>query len=262
MKISNKLQNNDKSNNSRNALGIGVGITIGLSPLPILLRDKITALSDKALLEKQERLLNNAMSMDSFDNIIKVADDIILKTGLKNNGVKIIKEKSSNILEARFNPKSNIILINDKSFYVSVFKEIGHALNFHNGNSTKFLLKTKKICSKIVPIIGISGLFVKLLHNKKTSKDKTMLEKTKDFFSNNAGPMLFLTYVPILIEEGIASKKALKLAKPYLTKIQHQKHMKNLLLAFSFCLSIPIMFATATNLGVFAKNKITNNSSL
>lgn len=257
MKISDKLQNNDKSNNSKNALGIGVGTTIGLSPLPILLRDKITALSDKALLKKQERLLNKAIEMDSFENIINYADNIILKTSLKDKGVKIKRENHSNILCARFNPKSNTILINDKSFYASIFKEIGHALNFHNGKSTKFLLKMKKVCSKIVPIIGISGLFVKLLHNKKTSKNKTKFEKTKDFIRDNAGKILFLTYVPILIEEGIASKKALNLAKPYLTKLQQQKHMKNLSLAFCSCLSIPIMFATATNLGVFAKNKIT-----
>lgn len=262
MKINNKLQNNDKSNNSRNALGIGVGITIGLSPLPILLRDKITGLSDKAFLEKQERYFNRSMEMDSFENIIKTADDIILKTGLKDKGVELRTEKTSNILRAHFNTKSNNILINDKSFYVSVFKEIGHALNFHNGNSTKLLLKTKKVCSKIVPIIGISGLFVKLLHNKKTSENKTIFEKTKDFISDNAGPILFLAYVPILLEEGVASKKALTLAKPYLTKLQHLKHVKNLSLAFISCLSIPIMFATATNLGVFAKNKITNRASL
>lgn len=262
MKINNKLQNNDKSNNSRNTLGIGVGATIGLSPLPILLRDKITALSNKTLHEKQARLMNKAKEMGSFENIIKDADDIVFKTGLKSNGVKIRKETSSTILYAHFNPKSNTILINDKSFYVSVFKEIGHALNFHNGNSTKFLIKMKKVCSKIVPIIGISGLFIKLLHNKKTSKNKTKFEQTKNFISDNAGPILFLTYVPILLEEGIASKKALKLAKPYLTKLQHLKHMKNLSLALSSCLSIPIMFATATNLGVFAKNKITNNTSL
>lgn len=259
MNISNTLQNNDKQNNSRKVLGISAGMAVGLCPLPVLLRDKITALSDKALLKKQEKLLQQAACMDSFEKIKKYADEIILKTGLKNRGLEIQNKRSSNLLRARFSPESNIILINDKSLYTSVFKEIGHALNFHNSKLTKSLLKMKKVCSKIVPIIGISGLVVKLLHNKKEVKNKPMLENIKDFFSDNAAAILCLTYVPILIEEGIASKKALKLAEPYLTKAQQQKHIKLLLLSFCSCLMIPIMFASATNLGVFVKNKIINS---
>lgn len=256
MKVNDKLQNNDKPNNSRNVLGISAGMVVGLAPLPVLLRDKITALSDSALVRKQEKLLQQAINMDSFENIKRYADEIIFKTGLKDKALKIKDINSANILKARFHPKSNIILINNKGFYPSVFLEIGHALNFHSNKLTKSLLRIKKVCSKCVPIIGISGLVVKLLHNKKTSKNKTLLEKTKDFYSDNAAAILCSAYVPILIEEGLASKKALNLAKPYLTKIQHQKHIKFLSLAFCSCLMIPIMFATATNLGVFVKNKI------
>lgn len=257
MKVSNTLQNKDKQNNSRKALGISAGMAVGLAPLPVLLRDKITALSDKALVSKHEKLFKQATDMGSFENIKKYADEIILKTGLKGRGLEIQTKRSLNVLRARFNPESNFILVNDRSLYSLVFQEIGHALNFHNSKYTKFLLKMKKVCSKIVPIIGVSGLVVKLLHNKKMSKNKTLTEKAKDFFSDNAGQILFLTYVPILLEEGIASKKALKLAEPYLTKSQQQRHIKLLLLSFCSCLMIPIMFATATNLGVFAKNKIT-----
>lgn len=257
MKVNDKLQSRDKPNKSRKILGISAGTVVGLAPLPVLLRDKITALSDSALTRKQEKLLGQAVGMDSFETIKKYANEIISKTGLKDKGLKIENKSPVKILKACFNPKSNTILINDKGFYPSVFLEIGHALNFHNSKFTKALLGIKKVCSKIVPIIGISGLVVKLLHNKKASKNKSAFEKAKDFYSDNAAAILCSAYVPILLEEGIASKKALKLAKPYLTKSQHQKHIKFLSLAFCSCLMIPIMFASATNLGVFVKNKIT-----
>lgn len=260
MKVNNKLQNNDKPSNSRKALGISVGMVVGLCPLPVLLRDKITALSDTALAKKRERLLAKANDMDSFENIKKYADVIISKTILKDKKVKIKDENAPKLLRAGFIEKDNAILISNKSLYTMVFQEIGHALNFHNGGVTKFLLKAKNVCSKMVPIIGISGLVVKLLHNKKTSENKSVLEKAKDFYSNNAALILCSAYVPILLEEGIASKKALELAKPYLTKLQHQKHIKLLFLSFCSCLMIPILFASATNLGVFTKNKIIKSS--
>lgn len=257
MKITNTTQNNDKHNNSRKALGLAAGTIVGLAPLPVLLRDKIVTLSPRVLERKKERLLRQAIAMDSFNNIKKHADEIIIKTGLKEKDLKIENKDSKKILQAAFNPKNNTILLNDKTLFTSVFREIGHALNFHNGGFTKALLKTKQICSKIVPLIGISGLFVKLLHNKKTKKNKPFLEKVKDFYSDNAALILCSAYVPILLEEGIASKKALKLAKPYLTNSQNQKHLKLLTLSFLSCMMIPVLFASATNLGVATKNKIT-----
>lgn len=254
MKVDNNTQNNNKPSNSRKALGIGAGLVVGLCPLPVLLRDKITASFPKALEAKQRRLLTRAEEFDSYETIEKYAKEIISNEGL--NGVEIKRDNSSKLLIARFNPKDNKILINEKGFYPSVFQEIGHALNFHNGGFTKFLLRTKGICARVVPLIGISGLFVKVLHNKSDSKNKNLWEKSLDFYSDNAALTLCSAYVPILLEEGLASKKALKLAKPYLTKVQQEKHIKFLILSFLSCLMIPVLFASATNLGVYTKNKI------
>lgn len=260
MKVNTTFQNNnDRPDLSRQALGITAGLVVGLSPLPILLRDKITASSDSTLIKKQEKLLSIAEEMDSFENIKKYADDIIAQSELlKGKGVSIQDKYPAKMLRTRFDAKNNVILVNSKSIYTSVFQEIGHAINFHSGGFMKSLLAVKKTIAKIVPIIGISGLVVKLLHNKKQNKNKTFFEKAKDFYSDNAGAMLFSAYAPILLEEAIASKNASKLAKPYLTKLQHQNHIKKLTFAFCACLSIPIMFATATNLGVYTKNKIAN----
>lgn len=259
MKVNTTFQNNnDKSNLPKQALGITAGLVVGLSPLPLLLRDKIATSSESAFLKKQEKLLNSAKEMDSFENIRKYADDILSKPELENKRIKIQDKYPEKMLRTRFDLKNNVVLVNSKSGYTSVFQEIGHAINFHKGGFTKSLLSIKKPVAKIVPIIGISGLVVKLLHTKKKNKNKTFFEKTKDFYSDNAGAILFAAYGPILLEEAIASKNAAKLAKPYLTKLQHQNHIKKLCFAFVACLSIPVMFATATNLGVYTKNKITN----
>lgn len=261
MKVADNTQNN-KPSTSRKVLGIGSGIVVGLCPLPVLLRDKITASLPKALESKQRRLLVSAEEFDSFENIERYAEEIILNSGLKDKKVEIKNENSPKLLLARFNPKNNAILINERGFYPSVFQEIGHALNFHAGGFSKFLLRTKGICARIVPIIGISGLFVKVLHTKTDSKNKNIWEKAKDIYSDNAALTLCSAYVPILLEEGLASKKALKLAKPYLTKAQQQKHIKFLILSFCSCLMIPILFASATNLGVYTKNKIVGKNQL
>lgn len=259
MKVADNTQNN-KPSTSRKVLGIGAGIVVGLCPLPVLLRDKITASFPKALEHKQRRLLAKAEEFDSYENIEKCAKEIISNEGL--TGVEIKRDNSTKLLLARFNPKSNAIQINEKGFYPSVFQEIGHALNFHNGGFTKFLLRTKGICARVVPLIGISGLFVKVLHNKTDSKNKSAFEKAKDIYSDNAALTLCSAYVPILLEEGLASKKALKLSKPYLTKAQQEKHIKFLILSFCSCLMIPVLFASATNLGVYTKNKIVGKNQL
>lgn len=288
MKVSEKPQNNNQTSSSKKVLGITIGGAIGLSPVAIGVKNSLTLISDKSVDNKRKFFSKFAPEIDEYKKIRAYADDIIDKKGLKSKGltiqiytpenlkkIKPLPEKASigekflyirlfnrvktlaYGLNAFFIPKMNKIKMNDKSLYSSVFHEIGHALNFNSSKSMKFIQNIRTISTISLPVIGISSLFLRLFHNKKQSENKTKWEKTKDFISNHSGKILFLTFSPILIEEGVASIKGIKLAKPYLSRLQHKQHIKNLSLALGSYLLIPVVFASATNIGIFAKNKIT-----
>lgn len=289
MKVNEKSRTDSRPSTSRIVTGVTVGAAIGLSPI-FIIKEMLTPISDEKLAKNKQKIQKLILPIDTFENIKKYADDIILKTGLRDKGVRIqistpesLKinplPKSANFLKrinnllntnvikstangtnAFFRRSKNVVTINDKGLYSAVFHEIGHALNFNNSKFMSFLQKNKTFSMIGLPIVAFGSLLVGLFDNKESKNKKTETETETetvvDFIHDNAGKLTFATFLPVLIEEGMASIKGVKLAKPYLDKVQHQLNIKNHLIAFSSYLQVPIIFAGAVVLGLFAKDKI------
>lgn len=297
MKV-NEQQNNQPST-LRQAVGITTGAAIALAPgiRWIYKRGGIyeKAYTEKQLLYMQARTKEKYPEVDSFENIMKVANDIMKKTGLKKEGVEIkvwtpdmlkdIRKPSrflNNQEEIRFiqntnqkkmwayginasfyspyKGKSGRINIPKQILSTAVFHEIGHALNYFKNGFLRFLQPHRNIFSKGHVYVGLIALAVGLIHNKKPdSNKKSGYQKTADFIHDNAGKLTFLVYSPILLEEAMASKKAAKLAKPYFTPLQHQQHVKNLTKALGRYIMKPLILSIPVALGIYVKDKIVND---
>lgn len=291
MKVNGTKSENNKPSPLRKAVGITTGAVIGLTPGIRIIKSMVTPISEDTL--KMYKMFTNIEvdPIGKFEKIKSYAEDIIEKTGLKTKGVKlqvltpetikkieplaedsspivkIIKSINTNArkqtsygLNAMFLPIENTIFVNNENTYVGIFHEIGHALNFNNTRILKALQLCRTLTMFSLPVVAFCSLAVGLFSNKKhPKKDKDNPENIIDFIHNNAGKLTFSAFLPILIEEGTASVKGIKLAKPYLNLAQNQMHKSRLFKEFRGYLSIPLIFAGSVALGIFVKDKIVNH---
>lgn len=298
MQVSQKPVENKRSDITRNIIGTAAGASIGFLPVVGHIKKMVTPVSATKIAIRKLQMSENHLELDSFENIKSYAEDIIAKTpALKNNNVKffiatpetlknrpelpqnasVLKKmmyemaKNKNIqyangLNACFSSRNNIIKINDKSLYSAVFHELGHATNFNNGKIMKQIQKMRGISFLAAPIVGLSCLTVGLFHNdSKPQKDREVnskrpkIDRVLSFMKNNAGKLTFLTFFPIIFEEGVASIKGIRMSKPYLNPSQLKQHKKNLARAFGSYLSFGIMLSSLMTFGIFIKQAIVNN---
>lgn len=110
----------------------------------------------------------------------------------------------------------NKILMPEKDLSFAVFHEIGHAMNHNFSKALKSIQLSRNLLLTIPSIIALFGTFTKNSKpevGKELSKD----EKTKNFIRDNAGKLAFLSMVPILFEEALATIKGQKLANKVLS---------------------------------------------
>lgn len=116
---------------------------------------------------------------------------------------------------ATYLPSAKSIVINMNKIAFTSFHEMGHAMNHNFAGIGKVLQKMR------LPMGIMSGIIflVAAFKPKKAKGEETngAVDKTTTFIKNNAGKLAFLTAVPKLAEEGLASIKGLKLAKPHLS---------------------------------------------
>ena len=110
-------------------------------------------------------------------------------------------------------PKANKIITPDKSLQTSVFHEIGHALNNNGGIILKTLQKARPISTKVPGLILLISLFNKRKATDKPQKNDSKIQKGADFVKRNAGILTAISFMPMVLEEGIASIRGQKLAK-------------------------------------------------
>ena len=123
---------------------------------------------------------------------------------------------------ACFKPRTNQILVNTENMYVAAFHEMGHAMNKFSkfGN---ILQKCRTMRALAVPILAIAAFKPQKAEGQRSSG---VIDSTTTFIKNNAGKLAFAAFLPTLIEEGMASFKGAKLAKPHLSSDAF-KQLKN-----------------------------------
>ena len=168
----------------------------------------------------------------------KFANETVAKTSLKNKPRKKIwyylfgETKSEKLRKhlkavgegnnACYIPWTKTVAINSEKMGFSAFHEMGHSLNHTGKGLGKHLHKSRHLAAAAVPFILAYGL----LTNKK--EDAPFVDdKIGNFVKKNTGALMFACMIPTLMEEGLASIKGAKLAKPKLSKDLYNKMCKS-----------------------------------
>lgn len=233
--------------------------------------------------------IGNELSEDEFTKIGDAAKKAFDNSGLKDKGVSIIKaceENADEIKEAvnlefdknivqKFLPKKmrefmanstsqtliggknacylsrakKIAFPQDGALLTSAFHETGHALNANMSKVGSLLQKARPLSALALPI-----LLTTLIRDKKQEGEEPtgMLDKAGDFVKNNAGKLAFLSFAPVLIEEGLASIKGNKMARELLDPSLAKKIAKTNALGYSSY----VIAALGTGLGVHIAGKV------
>ena len=136
------------------------------------------------------------------------------KSELAKNGVRIIP--AQNLIEnnayklgtnACFIPDSKEVLINTDKISIAGFHELGHALNaLKSKYGVKFLAKMRAPGYAIAGIMEYFAIFSR-------TKPKGAPRSFTDVVEDNCGKIAFISMLPIVAEEAIASYRGIRLAK-------------------------------------------------
>ncbi len=266
-----------------------VGATIGgaLAGLAVnsVATTPVKVISPKLMANMEN--LSNSLSADEFVQVKNVIEDSVKTTGLADKGVEILRAGSDNaeVIKnimakelnkgvAKFLPapikdalavssaeqvewgknafyamESKKIVLPEKALSLAGFHEMGHALNANKSVFGKMLQKCRGLGALAFPIALIS-----LIKTKKAPGEKPegKLDKVTTFIKNNAGKLTFAAFLPMLLEEGLATIKGNKIAKNTLSKELARKVAKSNALGFSTYLAL----AALSSVGIWVANKI------
>ena len=137
------------------------------------------------------------------------------------NAINIISEGKN----ACYIPSINKVLVNPNKMGFSTFHELGHAINNNSKGFVKALAKSRNFIALLAPVF----LFTSIVKKKKPEEQKpeNAWDKFTTFIKNNCGKLMFLSMLPTIAEEGLASINASKIAKDVL-KPDMLKKMNNL----------------------------------
>ena len=122
---------------------------------------------------------------------------------------------------AAFHPQKNIVLCNVEKKGSTLFHEIGHKMNSQSQNILmKSLIRIKNIPATIVPLISLITIAT-------DPKEDNSKQNIANFIKSNCGALTFLTLIPKVTEEIIASVKGNKIAKKSGMPEEMLKKVKN-----------------------------------
>ncbi len=198
------------------------------------------------------------------DNLSEIKN--ILLDEVRNNAIfkfmpKFVQEaeaiKTLREVDKGFNAfcafKNKKIIMPEKTLALAFFHEAGHAMNSTMSTLGKTLQKCRSLAFLTLPI-----LLVSLLKGKKSEGEqaKGFWDKTTTFIKNNAGKLSFMTMIPIILEEGLASMKGNKLAKQFLNPELAKKVAQSNRYGFITYLILAATTGIGIHLGIKLKDKL------
>lgn len=214
-----------------------------------------TTIKESGLAEKGVSVIrSNAENQDEILKIIKTELDNKPSTRRLPEEIKIYLGKAYHTTlqkseNAFFTFKSNKIIMPEKGLNLVFFHEAGHAANQNLSAIGKALQKCRWLSALALPIALVALFKTKKAPNEKPNS-KT--DKTTTFIKNNAGKLTFAAFLPLLLEEGLASIKGNKFAKKVLSPHLFKKVLKTN--AFSF--SSYLITATLSSLSIYLGAKV------
>lgn len=206
------------------------------------------------LIEVNKDNVNEAKKLlvDEYKNSI---DRLFLRKKKTN---ALIEQSINQLLNGRsaFNlMHSNSILLPDGGkLGLATFHEMGHAATNLMGKAGKALRNSRFLVYFTTPILLAALLVDKKSKGEKSENEKpeSLLGRGLGFVKKHAGKLAFLSWLPALLEEGLASVKGEKLAKPFLNDELFRK-MKQV---NSLGLTTYAIAALASGFGVYAAKTI------
>lgn len=153
---------------------------------------------------------------------------------------------------AMFSTSTNSILVPDSKINTPFFHELGHSINYNLKKGGKFISNLSRIHYDLAIALGVAAILLP------SQKDKEKKNKPIEFLQNNVGKLAFLAASPLLIEEGTASIRGLKAAKPYLDKVDYKKFKSSYLRAFMGYFSNVAFVAGGAVVGLKVKNLVSD----
>lgn len=237
-----------------------IGLNSAVRDAKKLTRNEINLLNDSA-----ETILNTSTNLAKKGvKIINLThNDVLNVTNFSNSTLEMINpifatargKNAAFINKATAGFEANNIIINKERFPVAVFHEIGHAFNFNNSKFWKSMQSLRN------PVLALSMLIPLAVACTKTTKPQEGEELTKkqkfiNKFRNIAPALTFVTLLPVLAEETMATIRGHKFASALLDKNLASKALK----ATIKCnISYPILAASTVLATVLAK-KIKDHS--
>lgn len=150
--------------------------------------------------------------------------------------------------------KANSVILSKNQFHSAGFHELGHAMNWNFSKVGKFLQKCRPVSLYAPMILGLYGAFSKKSKPKTENGELTTAQKTNNFLRDNAGKLTFMTALPMLIEEGMATIKGQKFANKLLKPELAKKVLKGNCIAYTSYLLMAVAGALATTCAVKIKD--------
>ena len=192
----------------------------------------------------------------SAENIYKTAQNMVNKNNL-NVTVDFIDNRNINNYGGSIREALKPVARGENAFYTDELKlavapkskpslilhELGHAINAHKGKFLKFLQKSRGYVSAVPTVL--------LLLNGAIPKDK---DNKKNFIERNAGLIGFASFLPTIVEEGLASIRGVKAAKETLGKAVNLAPLKR-----NYFFAWLTYLIAGIGLGVAAKQSLLSN---
>lgn len=181
----------------------------------------------------------------TFENLrLDPIEEGLFKSGLLENIEHLDIKQGYN---ACYIPNTKQVVLNADKATISGFHELGHAMNHLNSKFGRLLQKCR------VPgytIAGLMGTVALISRNKPKEAKRDVLDVVQD----NCGKIAFLSLMPTVIEETMASYKGIKLAKENgLSDVL----VKNLKKFYGKALLSYTGYALVTGFAVYIASKIT-----
>jgi hypothetical protein len=199
------------------------------------------------------------------------------RTNLSKKGVKIVNLTSLDAPELKKTPKflrfldsdreiakgknaaynmiNNTITVNKEKMALSAFHEMGHAFNRHNSNILMHLQNARPFL--FIAAIGTAFLPLILKETpKQAGEELTLGQKIKNGIRSATPLISGAAFLPIVIEEGIASLRASQFVKPLLEKGVYRK-----MVGGNICGFITYLTSMVALMGIAQYFKVSNKST-
>jgi len=171
-------------------------------------------------------------------------------------GTETLVDAVASCQTAGYLPTIKKFIINMDSAPDFIFHEMGHALTDKYGNFlSKFNIKSRFYVLALAPVFLLTSL-IKTPNKNKDEKPEGVVDKTTTFIKNNCGKLVAATFIPILIDEALASIKGQKLAKEFIQSKSILDGLKSThLKAYSTYLLATGLFGGVSALAVYFRDR-------